>query len=185
MAISDEELIKVQNLTDFLVVYTLPERNIKRSFAGQQVREIAAQELRELYMSPGGAELLRNYLSVKNKELALEFDIDEDVYNHEYNWTKEDIDKLLTSGSLDALKDALEFGPSGIVDSIINEAVTLAIPDNDKLKIIQEFTGRDVANMIQLAKALAEEKEEQPKTSSRRVADSNKTPETSKRRVSE
>ena len=56
-----------------------------------------------------------------------------DSFEHEYSWTQQDVDNVLLTGSLDALKDALEFGPEGIRQLIVDRAVELHVPDNNKL----------------------------------------------------
>lgn len=85
---------------------------------------------------------------------------------------------------MDALKDALEFGPEGIKQLIIDRAIELRIPDNNKLAAIQEFTGRDVGNMIKLDTELENPKEETPSRGTRRVV-SNAGASQNQRRASE
>jgi len=52
------------------------------------------------------------------------------------------------SAPMDVLLDALEFGPQGIQDLLVDRAVELKIPDANRRKAIQEMTGVDVNNMI-------------------------------------
>ena len=184
MTVADETMIEVQNLTDSVVAYNVPETGLLREFAGQQVRKISAGELRMLYSARGGKALLENYLSIKDKDLAKEFNISDDAFEHEYNWTQKEVDTVLKYGSLDALKDALEFGPDGIKELIIDRAVALKIPDTNKLKAIEEFTGRNVSYMIEVMNLSEDSSDDDAAPKSRRV--SGKTPQTqeSKRRVS-
>lgn len=161
MTITDETLIPVQNLTGGTVSYIIPETNNVRHFNGQQLRkDITAGELRAVYASKGGKTLLENYLGIRNKELAAEFNILTDAFEHEYSWTQKEVDQILKTGSVDMLKDALEFGPEGIKQLIVDRAIELRIPDNNKLAAIQEFTGRDVSNMIKLDKEFETPQEE-------------------------
>ena len=89
------------------------------------------------------------------------------------------------NGSLDALKDALEFGPEGIKQLIIDRAVELRLPDNNKLVAIQEFTGRDVGRMIRLDTELENPKnEDNNRRGTRRVVSDESKPQ-NQRRVSE
>jgi len=60
----------------------------------------------------------------------------------------------------------------------------LRIPDNNKLAAIQEFTGRDVSNMIKLDTELENPKEETPSRGTRRVV-SNTNTQQNQRRISE
>lgn len=186
MMIKDDVTVEVQNLTGSVVSYMIPETNHVRHFEGQQTRrDITAGELRKIYATKGGRALINDYLAVKNKALADEFNIATDAFEHEYSWTQKEVDTVLKSGSLEALQDALEFGPQGIKDLIVDRALALKIPDNNKLAAIQEFTGRDVANMIKLDTELDDSKNKaETSTGTRRVVP--ETPETaSKRRVSE
>ena len=83
------------------------------------------------------------------------------------------------------LKDALEFGPEGIKQLIIDRAVELRIPDNNKLAAIYEFTGRDVSNMIKLDMELEDPQEEKTPRKGRRVTSNTSSTQQSQRRVSE
>lgn len=145
MTIEDTDLIKVQNLTDYPVVYH-SFTGQRRAFEGQQVMKLPAGELRQLNYTRGGRNLLQNFLAVRNRELAEELMIKD--FDNEYSWDAKDVNNLLLNGSTDELEDALEFGPSGIVDSIVNRAVALRINDINKRRIIQEYTGRDINSMI-------------------------------------
>ena len=86
MTIKDDQLIPVQNLTASVVSYIIPETNNVRHFSGQQLRsDITAGELRALYATKGGQVLIEDYLGIKNRELANEFNISTDVFEHEYS----------------------------------------------------------------------------------------------------
>ena len=147
MTIADNELIKVQNLTDHSVVY-YAYTGQRRFFEGQQVLPIPAGELRQLNYTKGGRVLIQDYLAVKNTELAIELGVEEP--EAEYSWTLDDVDNLLLEGSTDALEDALEFGPAGIVDSIVDRAVILRIDDMNKRRIIEQYTSFNIDNMIKM-----------------------------------
>lgn len=92
-----------------------------------------------------------------------------------------DVDTVLKYGSLDALKDALDFAPRGIIELIVDRAVALKIPDNNKLTAIEEATGRNVATMIRLDTELAEDKQNDEKPKGRRVNSDNKAPAVERR----
>ena len=165
---TDEQYIQVQNLTGGTVVYTIPEDNIRRVFAAYEVKKITPGELRKVFYQPGGEVLLQNFLSIKNKELALEFGVSQDSFEHEYTWTVNDVEKLLLEGSMDALHDALDFAPEGIIDLIVDKAIELRIPDINKRNLIQESTGKNITGMINTQIALeealgADEKDNKPK----------------------
>lgn len=153
MTVEDTELIQVRNLCDHSVVYTsyLGQR---RFFEKEQMMGIPANELRQLNYTKGGRVLLQDYLSVRNKELAEELGIRD--YDHEYSWTLDDINRVLTTGSSDELEDALEFAPEGIVEAIVNQAVELPLADHNKRELIKKWTDKDVNAMIANAEAVKE-----------------------------
>ena len=69
---------------------------------------------------------------------------------------------------MDALHDALDFAPEGIIDLIVDKAIELRIPDINKRNLIQESTGKNITGMINTQIALeealgADEKDNKPK----------------------
>lgn len=80
-------------------------------------------------------------------------------------------------GDINVLKDALDFAPLGIVETIIDRAVALRIPDNNKREAIHEMTKRDITGMInnqlELEKVLGEKPQQEHR--SRRVNNINNT----------
>ena len=166
--VKDTDIIAVRNFTDQRGVYTIPEKNIRRDFSGFETKQVQAGELRELWFKSGGAKLLQDYLGVNNKELAKEFGITNDLFTHEYSWTNEDIDRVLTSGSEDELADALDYAPRGIVETIIDRAVALRIPNMNKRKLIKEMTDKDINKKIGYAELLATDNDKVENTPRRR-----------------
>ena len=146
--LEDKELVEVRNLVDHMVVYKIDELNRRVVFNPFETKKVTVDELRRLNYQHGGRILLQDYLCVLNNELRSEFGIDPTMV--EYDWTLKDIDAALTSRPIDELLDALEFGPKGIQDMLIDRAVQLKIPDTNRRKAIQEITGVDVNNMISL-----------------------------------
>lgn len=176
--LKDEQYVRVQNLTDSPVVYLLPEDNLRRVYQPYEEKNIQVKELRKVFWQPGGPALVQEFLQIKNKELAEEFGVDPETFAHEYSWDKEKVDKVLLSEDIDVLHDALDFAPEGIIDLITSEAVALRIPDVNKRNLIQEYTGKDINQMIsmqvQLEKALGDDKEtDAPKR--RRVQETKET----------
>ena len=164
MAVSDNTVVEVRNLVDHKVVYKIPEENIRREFFAFEVKKVKASELRKLNYQYGGRVLLHEYLNVGNPELAKEFGIDCDDMI-EYNWSEADVDRVLTTGSLDELMDALDFAPQGIVELIKDRAIELRIPDISKRKAIVDATGCDINNTIDMLDAAEKEdnqKEDKP-----------------------
>lgn len=183
MSIADDELIEVQNITDHIIGYVSYDGK-RRTFPAQSIAKIPAAELRSLHYTKGGNVLIHDSLSVKNRELAEEFGISADVFEHEYNWTEKDVVTVLLYGTLDALKDALDFAPGGIVDMIIAKAVELRINDVAKREAITASTGYNITNMInnviEAEKETGEKKEEQT-VKERRVNNKKDTSEKTRR----
>ena len=162
-----KQIIRVKNLTANHVYYNIPEDNIHRKFGPFEEKQLTYEEIQKLYYQNGGDVLIKDYLQIKNKEVALEFGVEEESFENEYSWDREKVDKVLTEEHIDVLHDALDFAPEGIVDLIISEAIRLRIVDINKRNLIQECTGKNINNMIQnqidLEKELGEEKKEEPK----------------------
>ena len=179
--LQDTDRVTVRNFTDQRVVYVIPEKNIRREFMGFESKVVEVGELRELWYKSGGAKLLQDYLGVDNKELAKEFDITDDLFNHEYSWTQEDIDRVLTSGSEDELADALDYAPRGIVETLVDRAVALRIPNMNKRKLIKEMTDKDVSKKIAYSEMLDSDEPEKPATPYRRRVNKTTSAGTSRR----
>lgn len=154
--LEDKELVEVRNLVGHMVVYKIDELNRRVVFNPFETKKVPVDELRRLNYQHGGRVLLHDYLCVQNYELREEFGIDPSVV--EYDWTLQDIDAALTSRPIDELLDALEFGPEGIKNMLVDRAVELKIPDTNRRRAIQDITGVDVNNMINF-KEQAEEDE--------------------------
>ena len=178
--VENDELIEVRNLTDSPVVYKSYDGH-RREFKGGQSFMIPAIELRQLGYDRGGLELLRNYLHVDNFELAEEFGVTKDSYDNEYSWKLPDIDKVLKTGSMDELQDALDFAPQGIVDTILSRAIETRLNDVEKRQAISKATHANIDAMIEnINYAATPETEEAPKTRTRRV--NKKTQDTAPKR---
>lgn len=144
-------LVSVTNISAGSVVYALPELNIVREYAkGETKTSITVNELRALSFLPGGRTLIEDYLSIGSPELLSEFGMDDVPV--EYSWTEEDIKRVLTTGSLEELEDALDFAPDGIKDLIKSLAVTLEIVDMSKREAILRTTGFNVTQAININK---------------------------------
>ena len=161
------KLIRVKNLTGSTVVYNIPEDRIRRKFGAFEEKDVTYDELQKLYYQAGGSTLIKDYLQIGDKDVALEFGVDPESFENEYSWDREKVDSVLTKEHIDILHDALDFAPEGIIDLIVTEAVRLRITDVNKRQLIFECTGKNVNqminNQIELEKRLGEEKKEEPK----------------------
>lgn len=82
---AEKQYIEVRNLSSDTVVYTIPENNIRKVFRKNETKKIDEEELRNVFYQPGGEVLLRDFLSVRDRNLALEFGVSQDSYDHEYS----------------------------------------------------------------------------------------------------
>lgn len=153
--IDNNQIIKVTNRDNGHVGYTIPDlNNLTRTFTANETKEITMNELRKLSYIPGGMVLLRDYLVLDNKEAV------EELLNQvepEYFYTEEDVKNLLLNGSLDALKDCLDYAPAGTIDLVKQMAVELPLNDVAKRKAILEMTGFNVDSAIMINDATKEE----------------------------
>ena len=144
--IDNNTIIKVTNRDNGHVGYTIPDlNNLTRTFTANETKEIPMIELRKLSYIPGGKMILRDYLVLDNKDAI------EELLNRvepEYFYTEEDVKKLLTIGSLDALKDCLDYAPVGTIDLVKKVAVELPLNDVAKRKAILDMTGFNVDRAI-------------------------------------
>nr|DAX32808.1 MAG TPA: hypothetical protein [Caudoviricetes sp.] len=168
-----DELVTVTNITRSPIGYTLSSNNVRRIIAGGATVKVTADELRNLNLESGGDVLIKDYLRVNNRNLALEFGISEDLFDHEYNWDREKIDDVLLNGSMNEFLDALDFAPHRVIDMLVERAVELEAPDNNKLNALSKRTSLDIPSMVRNKHAYDENKEENteeaPKT--RRAAE--------------
>ena len=136
----------IANRSAGMVYYTIPELNVKRRFSPGETKVVTVGELEQLSFQPGGKELLYNFLQVSDIK-AVEQMVGKKT-EPEYLLTPAGVKNLLETGSVDQLKDALEFGPTGVVDLIKDIAVEINLNDLNKVKAIEDMTGFDVMTAI-------------------------------------
>ncbi len=184
--IDNKEIIKVTNRDNGHVGYSIPDlNNLNRTFAPGETKELTMEELRKLSYISGGKILLRDYLVLDNKEAIKE------LLNNvepEYFYTEDDVRNLLLNGSLDALKDCLDYAPVGTIDLLKKIAVELPLNDIEKRKAILEITGFNIDNAVRINEETKEDNNiEVSGTKTRRVniANDNVTKSTGRRVVSD
>lgn len=169
--LEDSVIIEVINRSDCNSGYILEDGNVHRSFTPGEIKKITMGELRALSYSPGGDVLLREFLQIKNPE-AIEELLGE--VEPEYNYTADDVKRVMVYGSMDEFLDMLDFAPDGIREMIKDFAVKLELNDVAKREAIFTKYGFNVDNAIKnnraereaLEKESAQTKQEQ---SGRRV----------------
>lgn len=174
--------IKVLNRDNGEVGYSIPEMNgLRRVFQAGETKTVTFEELEKLSYIPGGRELLSESLVILNNPEAIAELLG--TVEPEYSYTREDIIKLMKTGSLDEFLDCLDFAPQGVRDMIKSLAVELPLNDVAKREAIQEKLGFNVDNAIRILKEAAEPVQEQEKTGRRVQKIQNKTASTVRRVV--
>lgn len=174
-------LVKVTNRYDGRVGYTIPDLgNLHRSFIPGETKEVTMEELRKLSYLTGGQEMIADYFVLDNQDAINEL-LNNGV-EPEYYYTESDVKNLLLTGSLDELKDCLDFAPEGVVEIVKKLAVDLKLNDIAKRKAIKDATGFNVDMAIYVNEETSEEKVEEKKE--RRTAVSKPAATTTGRRTS-
>lgn len=150
----NNQMISIKNRSASIVVYRIPEANIRRSFAPGETKRVSAKELEQLTFRPGGMALLLNYLQIQDENTLKNIGA---KVEPEYHMSEKDIAKLITSGSLDEFLDTLDFAPEGVINLIKQLSVKIPLVDISKRKALKEKTGFDVEAAL---KHVEEEKED-------------------------
>lgn len=151
-------MYRVKNRGASTVVYKIADKGIRREFKPGQVMQISSEELEELTFQPGGTIILSQFLQILDLEGIQAAHIKTEP---EYHMSEADVAKLITSGSLDAFLDALDFAPIGVIDLIKKLSISIPMVDIQKRKALKEKTGFDVEAAL---KHNEEDKEDDQKT---------------------
>ena len=160
-------ILNVKNRSASVVGYAIPEAGIRREFQIGEVKKIDKEELDKLIFTPGGRELIQDYLLITNQEATSDLGIKTEP---EYYMTEKEIVELIVSGSLDAWLDALDFAPVGVIDLMKKLSVTVPLTDTNKIAALQKKTGFNAMKALENEKA--DKETEAPfvdKTPTRRV----------------
>ena len=139
--INETTMYNVKNRSSSIVVYRIPETNLRREFEPGEIKRVPFGELEKLTYQPGGRELLENFLQILEEEVTTDLNVHREV---EYDMSETQIKDLLLNGSLDAFLDALDFAPIGVIDLIKTLSVQLPLTDLNKRRALKEKTGFDV-----------------------------------------
>ena len=154
--INQTDMYNVKNRSSSVVVYSIPESNLRRTFAPGETKRIPFSELEKLTHQPGGRELIANFLQIMEEEVTQDLNIHREP---EYNMSEAQVRDLILNGSLDAFLDALDFAPIGVIDLIKSLSVSLPITDFKKREALLKKTGFDVDKAIANDKASKESDE--------------------------
>lgn len=136
-----DKIYKVKNRSAGVVIYRIPEDNIRREFMPGETKAIPMTELEKLSYQPGGQMMMNNFLQIQSAEAQRELNI---PVEQEYNYSEEDIVRIMQHGSLDEFLDMLDFAPQGVMDLIRQFAVSLPLNDIEKRRALKNKTGFDV-----------------------------------------
>lgn len=154
--IEQSTMYNVKNRSSSVVVYKIPETNLRREFAPGETKRVPFGELEKLTYQEGGRELLENFLQIIEEEVTTDLNVKREI---EYNMSEAEVAALLKTGSLDAFLDALDFAPIGVIDLIKSLAVQLPLTDIEKRKALKQKTGFDVDKaLVHIEEEKAEEK---------------------------
>ena len=166
--INQDTMYNVKNRSSSVVIYRIPESNLRREFAPGETKKIPFGELEKLTYQQGGREMLEQFLQIVDEDVTTDLNVHREV---EYDMSEGQVRDLLLSGSLDAFLDALDFAPIGVIDLIKTMAVQLPLTDLNKRKALKDKTGFDVDKaLIHIAEEKEEEENQiQPVAPERRV----------------
>ena len=154
------DMVHVKNRSASVVVYNIPDANIRRTFSPGETKKLSCAELEQLTYQAGGIELLSNFLQILDDDVIREVGMAKP--QPEYYMNEQQIVELIKTGSLDAFLDALDFAPQGVLDLIKKLSVQIPLNDLQKRKALKEKTGFDVDAAV---KHIEEEKEDDSTTS--------------------
>ena len=155
--IDEKKIVRVTNRDNGHVGYRIPDmNNLVRDFSANETKNITVEELKKLAYISGGPTLIRDYLVIEDPEVVEEILGDVEP---EYYYNEEDVKKLLLNGSLDELKDCIEFAPKGTVDLVKQLAVELPLNDIAKRKAILDMTGFNIDAAIMINEETKDEME--------------------------
>lgn len=184
----DDALVSIRNRNNGTTGYTLADgARETRLWAENEVKKITFGELKRVSYLPGGAELLRDYLVVEDPAAIEALNVGIDIQEQpEYLYTEAQIRELLFNGTLDELKDFLDFSPDGGIEIAKQIAVNEELPDMRKRKIISEATGFNINTAIEINDMMKDDntaEDAAPKRQRRVVKETEAAPEKPARRT--
>ena len=152
--LDDKTIITVKNRDNGHIVYRIADlNNLRREFAPGEEKKITIEELKKLSWQPGGRALIEKFLLIDNEEAIAEL---LGNVEPEYYYTDKEVKELLLNGSLDALKDCIDYAPQGVKDLIKKYAVELKLNDINKRKVIKDMMGFDVDSAVMVNEETSE-----------------------------
>lgn len=177
MSMDKNKAFKVKNRGAGIVIYRIPDANIRREINPGETIIVTFGELEKLSFQPGGREIMANFLQIMDADVTKNLNIHTEP---EYNMSEQDIIALLEKGSLDQFLDTLDFAPTAVIDLIKTFAVSLPLNDLAKRKALLKKTGFDVDAAV---KHMMEEQEDQEQVEEEKPVRRVKNEENSGRRT--
>lgn len=141
-------MIKMKNRSDTVVGYKIPQTRTERELYPSQTIEVSEEEVKDLLFQKGGKALLREYLLIE-QDVAEKLGLD---LSPEFWLDRPEIEALLKSKDIRALKNCLIYGPTGLKDIVkqiaVNEEFSLS---REQKRIINEVLGINLDSMIKNA----------------------------------
>lgn len=144
--------VRVANVARRKVSYVLPELNgTTRNFAPAplsgkpEIKIVTFHELYLLHNSPGGAKLIYENLQIKDNDVRTALDLPTDP---EFDYSIDDIRKLMVDGTKEEILDALDFGPFYIAQWMKNSLATETVNISyDKIKFFESLFRMNLQNL--------------------------------------
>lgn len=174
-----EKIYEVKNRSSSVVVYSIPEDGVKRTFQPGETKRISFKELEKLTFQSGGQMIMNNYLLIKDTEPLQELNVKPEP---EYYLTEPQIIELIKEGSLDQFLDCLDFAPAGVIELVKDLSIKIPLSDYQKRQALKDKIGFDLdAALRHIEEEKAEMRAEnenaiEPSTPKRRVKTEETTP---------
>lgn len=138
----NKTMVTVRNRSNSIIVYNVDDLRVRREFMPNAAKQVPLEEIYALSQQAGGPEIIANYLFIESPAAVKKMSMNVEP---EYYLDDKGVIALLTSGSVDALLDCLDFAPAGVIDLILKYAVELPVTDTRKIQAIKDKTGADIA----------------------------------------
>lgn len=136
-----EKIYEVKNRSSSVVVYSIPEDGVKRTFQPGETKRISFKELEKLTFQSGGQMIMNNYLLIKDTEPLQDLNVRPEP---EYYLTEPQIIELIKEGSLDQFLDCLDFAPAGVIELVKDLSIKIPLSDYQKRQALKDKIGFDL-----------------------------------------
>lgn len=135
------KIYEVKNRSSSVVVYSIPEDGVKRTFQPGEIKRVSFGELEKLTFQSGGQMIIDNYLLIKDTEPLQDLNVRPEP---EYYLTEPQIVDLIKEGSLDQFLDCLDFAPAGVIELVKDLSIKIPLSDYQKRQALKDKIGFDL-----------------------------------------